>query len=183
VRRPLLALALIGLSGCCAGADLAVSAYDPRAELQAQTTFALLAPVLEEQPVWAYASAAEVASNLAAHYRPLPDASLQVGAPTEAPARLRAALQAADQALRELGYSPTREDRADFVLSLGITTGDDDALVRVSLDVGRTLDGRFRPDLISLAAVVTPDDACPSSAAELTRDLIAALPPHEPADE
>ena len=184
IRARALAPLLLALAcaGCCAGPELAMSAFDPRAAIEARTTYALLAPQLEA-PVWAYASSAAVASSVAAHYDPEPGAALPLGALAEAPPALQATLEAVDARLRALGYVPAAAPPADFVVSLGLTTDATQALVRLSLNLGGELDGRFRPDLLGLEARVPVDDPCPVSAAELADALCAVIPARDPEAE
>jgi len=187
--RALTALAVAGgaaaaAAGCCAGPEYRLVAFDPRGGLEARDGYALLAPVVDDPGGWAYADAAPVASALAAHYRPPPDLApspAAVAPIASATGPLGAALRAAEAAVVERGYRPVGAgEEPGLVVSVAIRTREGAALDRVAVHVGGRLDGRFRRDLLALAAALPEGEgACPVDPAEVVTELLSVLPERE----
>lgn len=180
----LLPALLLPLLAGCAGPQLMLLAWEPRAKPEQGTTCAVMATALQG-PAWAWADPASVASNLTSHYRPpIPGLGERVAPAAAAPGELAQALAGARDVLHVKGYrlAPEGAPAADLVVLVSLSHGPDGRLVRAAVHVGGLLDERFRPDLFSLAAVVPPE-ADPVDPAELVAALLDLLPEREEPEE
>jgi hypothetical protein len=169
-------------------------AWDTRLELQARSTFGLVAPQLTPQavdggtPAWAYASPRSWAKRLEASYRPsLARAEPARVAPlSAAPDRLRAALETARQTLLALGYREGGRTSVPiddaFVVALAFSYGQDGEVVRVGVHLGASRDGRYDPQRSSLAANLPDDPDCAADPAEVVAELLSLVPAHDPGE-
>ncbi len=183
MRRAFLLACCALLAGCCTGPSYMALAYNPRIELEQRRTFALVAPVLSDTAVWAYGTPAQRIAAREDAYRPGPTRGPQrgVGALSEAPSDVVAALEQVKRTLTELGYRPFAAGgpaggQEDFIVSVALSWHDDGRLARAAVHVGAELDGRFDPHAISLAAVLAENDSCPVTASELTGELVSFFP-------
>lgn len=180
MKRSVTSLLLLSLAGCCTGPQFMGLAYDPRVEIERRQTYALVSTVLEDPKVWAYGEPTERIKAREAAYRPkltrTPGRD-SVGPISAAPADLALAFAAAHTALQEMGYRPVAAGaQEDFILALSLSWYDDGRLARVAVQIGAELDGRFEPQGISIAAVVSEKEPCPVTVAELVDELVTFLP-------
>jgi len=189
----LLCLVLAGSIACCAGPELIGGRYEEKLLLQRRQTFALVGPVLDDPQAWAYAEPPAAIAALYSHYQV---AALSSGIPPagaefpgvrplgEAPPPLRGALGAAREALIASGYRPVGEgETPDFVLSLGLTSGERGEVVKLDLNVGAEVEGTFDPQQASIVVGLTQEEGCEVDLDELVREVVGALPPQDPAGE
>lgn len=192
-RLTLLCLVLAGSVACCAGPELIGGRYEEKLLLQRRQTFALVGPVLDDPAAWAYAQPTGAIAAIYSHYQV---AALSSGIPAtgqefpgvrpldEAPQPLRGALLAAREALIASGYRPAGEGaKPDFVLSLGLTSDEAGEVLKLDLNVGAEVEGRFDPQQASIVVGLTPEKGCEVDLNELVREVVGALPPHDPEGE
>ena len=93
-------------------------------------------------------------------------------------------LVAAREALIASGYRPVGAGaKPDFVLSLGLTSDEAGEVLKLDLNVGAEVEGRFDPQQASIVVGLTPEEGCEVELNELVREIVGALPPHDPEGE
>lgn len=175
MRRLALSVALSSalLLGGCARGELHVLAYSERLDLAERESFAVLGTQLGHERCWGFGEPAAVISVLAPRYRP-PETPPEVGTPAEAPGALGGLLAAAREELEARGYRLVEVGETPGVVALIAHSTVGERTSRVGLHLGGAVGEVYRPDWISLANEVDPQDEADPE--ELLRELFAIVP-------